>query len=334
MSAVPSFDRRNFLRGAACAVATTQFGLTTSAYAQAAPTPNPAGAGQSAGAFPPLPANLQGLFSHQMAQANGVNLHYVIGGQGSPLVLLHGWPESWYEWRKIMPALAQTYTVIAPDMRGMGDSERADSGYDATTLADDVHALVQSLGFQKILLVGHDLAVSSAYAYAARYRDDVQRLVILDVPLEGFGREDFATKRGIWWFGLFQAANGLAETVLQGHEQDLLEWFFSRAPAAFTQGDIAEYVRVYSGRDALRTGFNYYRAFATNAQQFQDYAKQKLSIPVLGLGGENGGAGWPFYSLAQVAERASGGIIPNCGHYIAEEQPEELLRQLGNFLSE
>jgi pimeloyl-ACP methyl ester carboxylesterase len=338
MTGMSAFDRRDFLKKTAIAIAALQVGLPTPILAQSPNTPNR----QQALTFgslkermtmtTPLPPELTPEFSHQTANVNGFQMHYVIGGQGLPVVLLHGWPESWYEWRKIMPALAQTNTVIAPDMRGLGDSEKTDAGYDATTLADDVYALVQSLGFSQIVLVGHDLAVSSAYAYAAKYRDAVQRLAILDVPLEGFGREDFEAKRGIWWFGLFQAANGLAETVLEGHETALLNWFFSRAPAAFTQADIEEYVRVYSGRDALRAGFEYYRAFPTNAKQFQEYAKQKLTIPVLGIGGANGGAGWPFYSLAQVAEHPSAGIIPQCGHYIAEEQPDELLRQLSNFL--
>jgi pimeloyl-ACP methyl ester carboxylesterase len=196
--------------------------------------------------------------------------------------------------------------------------------------------LVQSLGFQQIFLVGHDLGVSTAYAYAARYREAVQRLVILDVPLEGFGREEVAAKRNIWHFGLFQASGALAESLVEGREHILLQWFFSRASnsAAFTQEDIDEYVRCYSGRDALRAGFEYYRSFSTNAQQFQEYGKEKLRIPVLALGGEYSGAGWPFYSLAQLAENVSGGIIPQCGHYIAEEQPEELVRRLNAFFSE
>lgn len=104
----------------------------------------------------PLPAQLEPLFTHQTAQVNGVRLHYVIGGQGFPVVLLHGWPQTWYEWRKIMPALAEKYTVIAPDSRGIGDSERTESGYDASTLAEDVFSLVRSLGFQQMFLVGHD----------------------------------------------------------------------------------------------------------------------------------------------------------------------------------
>jgi pimeloyl-ACP methyl ester carboxylesterase len=328
-----TFDRRDFLRSAALALGAMQVGLPGSAHAQSlnTPTPNSSGGSQR---LPPLPTQLQPLFSHQTANVNGINIHYVTGGQGSPVVLLHGWPQTWYEWRKIMPGLAQNYTVIAPDSRGMGDSERTDSGYDASTLAEDVFSLVTSLGFQQILLVGHDLGVSTAYAYAARHRDAVQRLVILDVPLEGFGREDFAAKRNAWWYGFFQAPSGLAESVLEGHEAILLQWFLARAGAALTQEDIDEYVRTYSGRDSLRAGFEYYRAFSTNAQQFTEYARQKLSIPVLALGGERSGAGWPFYSLAQLADNVSGGIIPQCGHYIAEEQPEELLKRLNTFFSE
>ena len=287
----------------------------------------------------PLPAQLEPRFTHQTAQVNGVRLHYVIGGQGFPVVLLHGWPQTWYAWRKIMPALAEKYTVIAPDSRGLGDSERTESGYDASTLAEDAFSLVRSLGFQQIFLVGHDLGVSPAYAYAARYREAVQRLVILDVPLEGFGREDFGVKRNKWHFGFFQAPGSLAESLAEGREHILLQWFFgffsrARNSVAFTQEDIDEYVRCYSGRDALRAGFEYYRSFSTNAQLFKEYSKEKLRIPVLALGGEYSGAGEPFYSLAQLAEHVSGGIIPQCGHYIAEEQPEELLRRLNAFFSE
>jgi len=286
----------------------------------------------------PLPAQLESRFTHQTAQVNGFRLHYVIGGQGFPVVLLHGWPETWYQWRKIMPALAEKYTVIAPDSRGLGDSERTESGYDAATLAEDAFSLVRSLGFQQMFLVGHDLGVSTAYAYAARYREAVQRLVILDVSLEGFGREEFAAKRNIWHFGFFQAPASLAESLAEGREQILLQWFFSsslvRNSAAFTQEDIDEYVRCYSGRDALRAGFEYYRSFSTNAQLFKEYSKEKLRIPVLALGGENSGAGGPFYSLAQLAQHVSGGIIPQCGHFIPEEQPEELLRRLNAFFSE
>ena len=332
-----TLGRRRFLSTAVMTLAATQLSMTACEEVNSS-VPKPAGVptmkpGTNTSLSTPLPAQLGPPFTHQIAQVNGIRVHYVIGGQGFPVVLLHGWPETWYEWRKIMPALAKKYTVIAPDSRGLGDSERTESGYDAATLAEDLFSLVHSLGFQQIFLVGHDVGASTAYAYAARYREAVQRLVILDVPLEGFGREDFAAKRNIWWYGFFQAPGSLAESLAVERERILLGWFFSRAGAAITQEDVDEYVRWYTGRDALRAGFAYYQAFSTNAQLFQGYNKEKLSIPVLALGGENGGAGWPFYSLSQVAEHVSGGIIPQCGHYIAEEQPEELLRQLNAFFS-
>ena len=335
-----TFDRRDFLRKTAIAAAVTQFGLPTLARAQSLNSPQPLSFGplkERNAMTTPLPPQLQSQFSHQTAHVNGIDVHYVIGGQGFPVILLHGWPETWYSWRKIMPALAQQYTVIAPDSRGMGETQRTEIGYDASTLADDAYSLVQSLGFQQAYVVGFDLGVSTAYAYAAKYRDAVQRLVILEIPVEAFGREELIAKRNLFWFGLFQASDGLAESLAEGREETFLGWFYShltRVKSAFTPDDIAEYVHAYSGRDALRAGFEWYRASATNAQLFTDYGKKRLSIPVLALGGGNSGAGWPLYGMAQLADNVSGGNVPTCGHYIPEEQPEELLRQLNAFFSQ
>lgn len=282
-----------------------------------------------------LPVQLESFFTHQTADVNGIRLHYVIGGQGLPVVLLHGWPQTWYSWRKIMPELAERYTVIVPDLPGLGDSAKSEAGYDASTVADDIFHLISSLGFQQIFLVGHDLGASIAYAYAARHRENVRRLVILDVPIKGFGLEEFAQKRNLWHFGFFQVP-GFAESLAEGRERLLLQRFLSsiKNPTVLTQEDIDEYVRCYSDPESLHAGFEYYRAYSQNEQQFKEYSKQKLSIPVLALGGENSGAGFPFYSLAQLAENVSGGIILQCGHYIQEEQPEELLRRLIAFFSE
>jgi hypothetical protein len=126
-------------------------------------------------------------FSHHMASVNGIQIHYVIGGQGDPIVLLHGWPQTWYEWRHVMPALAKNYTVIAPDLRGLGDSSKPLTGYDGKTTAEDIHQLISQLGFKDILLVGHDFGVQVAYSYAAAHSAEVRRLVILDVPIPGIG---------------------------------------------------------------------------------------------------------------------------------------------------
>src|ERR671911_728405 len=140
-------------------------------------------------------------FSHNMVSVNGIQLHYVTGGQGDPIVLLHGWPETWYEWRHIMPALAKNYTVIAPDLRGLGDSSKPLSGYDGNTTAEDIYQLLSKLGLnQKIYLVGHDVGVLTAYSYAASHPNNVSKLVILDVPpLPPPGFENCC-----WWFSFHQ----------------------------------------------------------------------------------------------------------------------------------
>jgi len=278
-----------------------------------------------------LPAPLEHLFTHHTTEVNGVRFHSVIGGQGSPLVLLHGWPQTWYAWRKIMPELAKSYTVIVPDLPGLGDSAPSEAGYDTLTVAEYIFQLIRSLGYQQIFLVGHDLGALVAYAYAVQHREQVQRLVILDVPVEGFGLNEMHP----WHFGFFQAP-GLAESLVEGRVRLLLQFFFSGmgSPAAFAPEDVDEYVRCYSNPDSLQAGFEYYRAFPRNEQRMKEHGKQKLQMPVLALGGENSGGGFPFYSLAQVAEHVSGGIILKSGHFIPEDQPEELVRQLNAFFSE
>ena len=135
-------------------------------------------------------------FSHHMVSVNGIQLHYVIGGLGDPIVLLHGWPETWYEWRHIMPALPKNYTVIAPDLRGLGDSSKPLTGYDGKTVAEDIHQLVTQLGFKTIFLVGHDIGTHVAYSYAAAHPTEVKKLVVMDLPIPGV---DPAGMMPIWW---------------------------------------------------------------------------------------------------------------------------------------
>ena len=181
-------------------------------------------------------------FSHHMASVNGIQLHYVIGGHGDPLILLHGWPETWYEWHKVMPALSKNYTVIAPDLRGLGDSSKPPTGYDGKTVAEDIHQLVTHLGFKTIFLVGHDIGSFVAYAYAAAHPSEVKRLVIMDVPPAGF----FPPKTPPFWWVLFHQTPDLPEALIQGKEMMYLSWFyhnFAYNPAAITQADINEYVR-------------------------------------------------------------------------------------------
>jgi pimeloyl-ACP methyl ester carboxylesterase len=277
-------------------------------------------------------------FTHRMATVNnGTQIHYVIGGQGDPVVLLHGWPETWYAWRNIMPALAQNYTVIAPDLRGLGDSSKPPTGYDGKTVAEDIHQLVTQLGFNTIFLVGHDIGTWVAYPYAAEHPTEVEKLVAMDVTIPGFAPPG-ATPR--WWF-FFHQTPDVPETLVQGKEMEYLSWHYrglALNPTAITQDAINEYVSHYSAPGGMRAGFEYYRAFQENVMQNQNYSKTKLPMPVLALGGSyipvlGGNITMPsiIYGMEQLAENVQGIRVPNSGHFIAEEQPQFVINQLSNF---
>ena len=273
-------------------------------------------------------------FSHHTASVNGIQMHYVIGGQGDPVVLLHGWPQTWYEWHKVMPALAKNYTVIAPDLRGLGDSSKPATGYDGNTTAEDIYQLVSQLGLnQKIYLVGHDVGVQTAYSYAAVHPNNVSKLVILDVPLHGFfppGTEDCC-----WWFSFHQTPD-IPEMLTDGKEREYLSWFYRLAynPEAISAADINKYVSHYSAPGGMRAGFEYYRAFSINEEQNKEHANVKLPMPVLALGGEYSFGTAALDSMKSLATDVRGGVVPLSGHWIAEERPDFLVKQLASFFSE
>jgi len=161
-------------------------------------------------------------FSHHTASVNGIQLHYVIGGHGDPVVLLHGWPETWYAWHKVMPALAKNYTVIAPDLRGLGDSSKPLTGYDGKTVAEDIHQLVTKLGFKTIFLVGHDWGTQVAYSYAAAHPTEVKRLTVMELTIPGFAPPG---RPPLWW-GVFHQTPDVPEALVQGKEMIYLPWFY------------------------------------------------------------------------------------------------------------
>jgi len=243
------------------------------------------------------PANLQGsfftmdnmTFSHQMASVNGIQMHYVIGGHGDPVVLLHGWPQTWYAWHNVMPALAKNYTVIAPDLRGLGDSSKPSSGYDAKTTAEDIYQLVSQLGFNKIYLVGHDLGALPAYAYAAVHPNNVSKLVLMELTFPGYTPPSIPGNPGRWWVAFHQVPD-MPETLVQGKEREYLTYFFKGLaynPFAITQSDIDEFVSHYSAPGGMRAGFEYYKALPQDAKEIKELAaSSKLPMPVLALSGD------------------------------------------------
>lgn len=284
----------------------------------------------------PTPATLPDFTSHT-ADVNGISIHYVIGGHGPALVLLHGWPQTWWEWHRIMPALAKQYTVIAPDTRGLGDSSKPSTGYDENQLADDIYQLVQSLGYHHIRLVGHDLGGWIAVAYAAAHPTDVVKLGILEITQPGFGFEkelDDSTGHGFFWPPFHMVAD-LPEALTAGRERTYLSWFYTHAAykqGAITSEDIDEYVRCYSEPGEMSAGFNYYRAFFTDVDQTRADAAQMLQMPVLALGGEYSFGSAVAESMSHLASNVQGVIVPNAGHWLNEEQPDFVTDQLLTFL--
>ena len=277
-------------------------------------------------------------FQHHTAQVNGVKLHYVMGGKGAPLLLVHGYPETWHTWKKMMPALAEHYTVIAVDMRGLGDSEITSAGYDKRNVAEDLHQLMESLGFKKFGLVAHDWAVSVAYALTNAYPDTVSKLVLMEAPVAGYGLENAmnVADGGLWHFGFFMS--DWAERLTAGKEREFLtEWCFKGDVVydkdAISQEDIDIYIKSYTKPGAMTAGFNYYRTALGDIKYNRENFKGKLKMPVLAVGGEASFGGGVGGSLVPIAENIETVVIKKCGHFISEEQPEELTRVLLGFFA-
>jgi pimeloyl-ACP methyl ester carboxylesterase len=274
---------------------------------------------------------------HHHADLGDVRLHYVTAGTGFPVVLLHGWPQSWYEWRHVMPRLAAEYQVIAPDLRGLGDSSKPLSGYDKKTIGNDIWRLVHDvLGIDSFFLVGHDWGGPTAYAVAAAHPEAVRKLAILDVTIPGDGSPNIS-QGGQRWHHAFHQTPDLPEALIVGREDIYFTWFYRNygaRPDAISPADIEEYLRVYRLPGALRAGFSFYRAIpqdvADNAAISESF---KLPMPVLALGGDRswGRREEVVESLRRMATNVQGGMIENCGHWMPEEQPEALLRHLLGF---
>ncbi len=284
--------------------------------------------------------------AHHFANLEGVRIHYVTAGAGKPVALLHGWPQTWYEWRRVIPLLADRYFLVAPDLRGLGDSSRPSTGYDKKTVANDIWVLMHDrLGFERFAVVGHDWGAPVAFRLAADHPDAVTHLVMLDVPVPGdqpprSGAGAAIDPRGApRWHHLFHQVPDLPEALTYGRERIYLEFFFRNGcdvADAFDEADIAEYVRAYSQPGAMRAGFNFYRALSKDVADNRATLESsfKLPMPTLGLGGggSRGRGELVVESLRRVALKADGGAVADCGHFIPEEKPAELAQRLRAFL--
>ncbi len=274
------------------------------------------------------------------AEVNGIRLFYRRAGEGPPVVLLHGFPETSYAWRKVMPALAKRYTVIAPDLRGCGASDRPGTGYDKRTVASDVRELVRQLGLGPVNLVAHDVGMMVGYAYASAYPDQVRRLVLMEAALPGLGLEemyDAAKYPRMYHLPLFEAPNGLAEALIAGRERMFVDHFMRQQ--AYNQEGLEpevldEYARCLAAPGALSGGIGYFRSHATDGEHNREHARTKLAMPVMTVGGTASfGAGLEG-QVKPLVEHLHHVMIEECGHYLAEEQPERVADELLRFFAD
>ena len=274
-------------------------------------------------------------FRHRVQGLWGRRLHYMIGGQGDPLLLVAGWPQSWYAWRKVMPTLAASYTVVAVDLPGIGDSDKPDTGYDTRSAAARLHELVLALGWERFFFVGHDIGCWVGYPYGAAYPKYLRKLVLIDAmvpgiaPNEGYALAPERIHRN--WHFFFNALPDLPEALISGRERTWLTWLFNakaRNPTAIEPEAVDEYVRCYSAPGGLRGGFGYYRALFESAAQNRQFARQRLQTSVLTIGGD-AGVGELLGQMMQAAcDDVTSLVVPDCGHYIPEEAPEFLIQEL------
>jgi pimeloyl-ACP methyl ester carboxylesterase len=269
------------------------------------------------------------MTAHHTAQVNGTRLHYVTAGEGPAVMLLHGWPQTWYEWRHVIDLLADEYQVVAPDLRGFGYSGKPASGYDAATIAADLAALADHLDLRDVTVLGHDWGAVFGYVYAAKTPSQVRALGIVEMALPGVGVMEQAMApqpqgNFLWHMG-FQSVPDLPELLIAGKEKPYLRWFFEHFaydPGAITAADLDVYTDAITQVGALRAGLAVYQDFFTTADQVAALAKTPLEIPVRAYGGEACLGGATLASVQAVAPAAEGGVIERCGHWAGEERPD------------
>ena len=283
-------------------------------------------------AFAPPAAPPPG-FTSERRLVNDVRMHYVIGGSGTPIVLLHGFPNTWYAWRDVMPRLAERHTVIAVDLRGLGDSDPGTQPNDVPTGADDVHGLVAELGLGPVLLAGQDWGGSTAFAFAAAHPDEVRRLAVIEAMPACPWTKPGSGRSGLW-FADFHQIPDLPERMVAGRERTYLDWFFrafSATPGVPVPTAADEYVRCYARPGAMASAFARYRGTGRQIEHNTKHLSRPLDLPVLGVGGERLFGAAVAANLRHGASNVRQEVFADCGHYVSEERPAELASLLLSF---
>jgi len=275
-------------------------------------------------------------FTNHYAEVNGTTLHYVEGGNGNPLLLLPGWPQTWWAFHKIMPSLAEKYHVIAVDLRGMGSSSAPEKGYDKKNMAKDILELTKALGYDKVAIAGHDIGANVAFSFAANYPEFTTKLIMLDtphpdenmykLPMLPIGMPVYP-----WWVA-FNQVKILPEELLEGRYHLVLDWLFNSM--LVNKKNISEFDRqVYAGhynqKENIRAGNAWYQSFTDDIEDMKSY--EKINAPILAAG-TKAGCEMLSYNLSPFSGSVEMVAIENSGHFIMEENPEQVTRAITNFL--
>jgi pimeloyl-ACP methyl ester carboxylesterase len=302
------------------------------------PSSGPTGPGSVAGTSG-LPAGFADTFASRWVDVGSLRLHAVVGGDGAPLLLIAGWPQTWYAWRLVMPALARGHTVVAVDTRGVGLSGKPTDGYDVGTLAADLVELMQALGHDRFAVFGHDVGMWIGYALAADFPHRVDRLALAEALIPGLSpsppvldTQDVVDR--LWHF-MFNRIDGLPEQLVRGREDVFLRWQFEhKAVHALDEAAIAHYVdSVRRDPGALRASFAFYRAITEDIAQNVVRAATPLPMPVLTVAGDGATGRLVEQSIVPVASEVRSVVVPDCGHYPAEEAPEATLAAATEFFA-
>jgi pimeloyl-ACP methyl ester carboxylesterase len=275
------------------------------------------------------------IVTERFAEVNGVRLHYRIAGTGSPVVLLHGYAQTGHMWLPLVPSLAQRHTVIVPDLRGAGGSSKPESGYDKKTLAVDIHGLTNSLGFERVSIVGHDIGLMVAYAYAAQFPQATERVALMDAFLPGIGNwKDVWLLRDLWHFHFY---GEVPLALVQGRERIYFEHFWNDFAAdpkhSVPEADRQIYAAAYAQPGGMRAGFEYFRAFERDAQDFAQLATTRLAMPMLVLTGEKASGEFLIEQAKLVASDVRGIVIKGSGHWLMDEAPAAVMPAIIDFVN-
>jgi len=271
----------------------------------------------------------------RFAELDGARLHYLEAGDGAPVILLHGYAQTSHMWRPLIPLLARTHRVVAPDLRGFGGSSKPERGYDKKTMAEDVHALATSLGLRRVKVVGHDIGLMVAYAYAAQHPAAVERIVLMDAFLPGVG--DWTKVwllRDLWHFH-FYGKTPLA--LVAGRERIYLEHFWNDFAAdpghSVSEADRRVYAEAYAQPGAMRAGFEVFRAFEQDAADFAGFSRTKLEMPMQVLTGEKASGEFLIAQGRLVAKDVEGVVVKGSGHWLIDEAPDQVIPRVTAFLT-